>query len=105
MRKVVYTHNDEQSKDKRVMRERDGSNLQLRAVAAALYGIAGIDATAEQLEKARQAVIYYRDGKPVSLIRLLLRIKVAGKAPSRLPCERANDVTADEPEFISLDKM
>lgn len=51
------------------------SDFKMRKVAAALFGIIGMDATPEQLDKARKAVAYFNQGKPVSLILLLLRIK------------------------------
>lgn len=57
------------------------SQFRLRVLAAGLYGIAGCDATPEQISGARKALKWYQEGKSVSLIRLLLRIKTAAPAP------------------------
>lgn len=50
------------------------SQLNMRIVAAGLYGIAGCDATPEQIKQARKAVRWHQEGKSISLILLLLRI-------------------------------
>lgn len=51
------------------------SQLALRKLAAALYGVAGVDATEQQVKNARKALGWYREGKSISYILLLLRIK------------------------------
>lgn len=51
------------------------SNFKLRNVASALYGIPGCDATEEQIANAKKAVTWWRTGKPVAYILLMLRIR------------------------------
>ncbi len=65
----------------RVMKD---SEFKMRQVAAALFNINGCDATAEQIMKARHAVKFFNEGKPVAKILLLLRIKPVQK-PDLIP--------------------
>lgn len=51
------------------------SQFHLRKIAATLYSINACDANTYQIKQAERALKYWRQGKPVSLIMLLLRIK------------------------------
>ncbi len=72
------------------------SDFKMRKVAAALFGVLGMDATPDQLNKARKAVSYFNEGKPVALILLLLRIK-----PTKKPEELAAQLS-DKGERVQL---
>ncbi len=52
-------------------------NFDVRRVAAALYGIAGIDATEYQLRKAREAIKLYQKGWTTA--KIIAHLKIKGK--------------------------